>query len=131
MTSKRRGLSAKARLQERSPGVWRIRYRTADGKRHTETVSGGRVDAQRELRRLLKSVDDNTHVAPERTTVAEFLERWDRDWAANNISRQNPRTLPGTHPQTDLPAYRRPAPPETSTHRLDGTVREAAARGPR
>lgn len=85
MTGKRRGFREGA-LEERSPGTWRVRYRTADGKRHAATVSGGRVDAQRALRTLLKSVDDNTHVAPERTTVAEFLERWDRDWAANNVS---------------------------------------------
>jgi hypothetical protein len=52
------------------------------------TVSGSRTEAQRELRRLLKSIDDNVFVAPDRTTVAEFLERWDRDWAASNISRK-------------------------------------------
>ena len=85
MTSKKRGYR-EGTLQERSPGNWRLRYRTADGKRHTATVSGSRTEAQRELRRLLKSIDDNVFVAPDRATVAEFLERWDRDWAANNIS---------------------------------------------
>ena len=85
MSTKRRGFR-EGTLQERSPGVWRLRYRTPDGQRHTATVSGSRTDAQRALRTALKSVDDNTHVAPERTTVAEFLERWDRDWAANNVS---------------------------------------------
>ena len=84
MTSKRRGFR-EGTIDERSPGVWRLRYRTSDGKRHTATVSGGRVDAQRELRARLKSIDDNTHVTPDKVTVAEFLDRW-MDWASSNVS---------------------------------------------
>jgi integrase len=39
---------------------------------------------------LLKSADDGTHIDPSRVTVSAFLERWERDWAANNVS---PKTL--------------------------------------
>jgi integrase len=84
MTSKRRGFG-EGTIDARGPDSWRLRYRTADGKRHAATVSGSRTEAQRELRRLLKTVDDGIHIAPDKVTVAEFLDRWDRDWAANNL----------------------------------------------
>jgi Phage integrase, N-terminal SAM-like domain len=85
MTTKRRGFR-EGTVDQRAPNTWRLRYRGGDGKRHAATVSGSRTDAQRELRRLLKTVDDGTHITPNTVTVAEFLDRWDRDWAANNIS---------------------------------------------
>ena len=84
MTSKKRGYREGA-VDQRGPNTWRLRFRT-DGKRHTRTVSGSRTDAQRALRTALKAIDDGIHVAPTAVTVAEFLTKWDADWAANNIS---------------------------------------------
>ena len=37
---------------------------------------GTRVEAQRELRRLIKSADDGEHVAPNKITLAQWSEQW-------------------------------------------------------
>jgi len=59
-------------IRERSPGAFELRYwlgtDTATGKRKiaTTTVRGSRKDAERELRRLLRSLDTGEHVDPHR-----------------------------------------------------------------
>jgi integrase len=69
-------------IKSRSPGSYRIRYSLgrdpASGKRRfaTATVRGNRKDAERELGRLLRSVDAGEHVDPSRMTVKEWLELW-------------------------------------------------------
>ena len=62
-------------LDERSPGVWRLRYR-AGGRTFAATFRGSRIEAQRELRRLIKSADDGEHVAPNKITLAQWSEQW-------------------------------------------------------
>jgi integrase len=63
-------------IRQRSPGSWEVRYR-AGGKTKTETVRGGKRDAQRRLRELLTLVDQNRHPEdPDRLTVAQWLDRW-------------------------------------------------------
>src|SRR5262249_12534529 len=54
------------------------------------TVRGTKKQAQVELTKLLASINAGTYVDPGNTTVAEFLERWLRDWGAVNVS---PSTL--------------------------------------
>jgi integrase len=79
-------------LRQRSPGSWEIKFDAgADpvtGKRKTRyvTVKGGKKAAQAELRRLLSAVDEGRDVEPSKTTLAEYLGRWQRDWAALNVS---------------------------------------------
>jgi integrase len=62
-------------IRQRSPGSWEIRYR-ADGKICTTTFKGTRGDAERELRRHLREVDEGTHVDPSRVTLAAWLAKW-------------------------------------------------------
>ena len=63
-------------IRQRSPGSWEIRYR-AGGKTKTETVRGGKRDAQRRLRELLTLADQGRHPEnPDRLTVAQWLVRW-------------------------------------------------------
>jgi integrase len=62
-------------IEARGSDKWRLRYRV-NGKRHKATFHGTRVEAQRELRRLLKSADDGTHVAPNRITLKDWSEQW-------------------------------------------------------
>jgi integrase len=76
-------------IDRRGENTWRLRYRV-NGQRHAVMFHGSKTDARRELRRLLKTADDGTHIDPSRVTVSAFLERWERDWAANNVS---PKTL--------------------------------------
>src|ERR1051326_8553357 len=64
-------------IRERSPGSFEIRYSLgtdpATGRRKiaTTTVRGGRKDAEKELRRLLRAVDTGEHVDPSRMTVRQ------------------------------------------------------------
>jgi integrase len=62
-------------IDERGKDRWRLRYRVG-GKRFTKTVRGSIGEARKELRRLLKSGDDGQHVAPDKTTLAEWVGRW-------------------------------------------------------
>jgi len=69
-------------IRQRSPGSFELRYSLgtdpATGKRKvaTTTVRGTRKDAERELRRLLRTVDTGEHVHPNRLTVRHWLEQW-------------------------------------------------------
>jgi hypothetical protein len=69
-------------LRERSPGSWELRYslgtNPATGKRRmaTTTVKGNRRAAEKELRRLLRTLDTGEHVDPTRLTVREWLMAW-------------------------------------------------------
>ena len=69
-------------IRERSPGSFELRYGLgtdpATGKRKmaTTTVRGSRKDAEKELRRLLRSLDTGEHVDPTRITVQEWLGTW-------------------------------------------------------
>src|SRR5271166_5611509 len=69
-------------IRERSPGAFEIRYTLgidpATGRRRiaTATVRGSRKDAERELRRLLRTVDTGEHVDPCRITVRQWLTTW-------------------------------------------------------
>jgi integrase len=69
-------------IRQRSFGSWEIRYSLgtdpASGKRKiaTATVRGSRKDAEKELRRLLRSLDTGEHVDPTRMIVRQWLTRW-------------------------------------------------------
>ena len=69
-------------IRERSPGSWELRYSLgtdpATGKRRiaTATVRGKRRDAEKELRRLLRTLDTGEHVDPTRMTVRQWLTTW-------------------------------------------------------
>src|SRR3977135_3540386 len=70
-------------IRQRTPGSWEIRYSlgvdAATGRRKiaTATVRGGRKDAERELRRLLRAVDTGEHSAdPDRMTVGQWFDKW-------------------------------------------------------
>ncbi|HEX4409947.1 MAG TPA: tyrosine-type recombinase/integrase [Xanthobacteraceae bacterium] len=57
------------------------------GRRRIRYVSfkGSKRGAEIELARLISSKANGTDVDVKKTTVAEFLERWDRDWASSNV----------------------------------------------
>jgi integrase len=62
-------------IDARGPDRWRLRWRV-DGKRFTKSFHGSIRDARKELRRLIKSADDGAHVAPDRMTLATWVDRW-------------------------------------------------------
>ena len=56
-------------------GRSRVRLRV-DGRRFTKSFHGSISDARKELRRLIKSVDDGQHVVPTALTIADYLRAW-------------------------------------------------------
>ena len=62
-------------IDERGEGRWRLRWRV-DGKRYTKSFRGTIGEARRELRRLIKTADDGQHVAPDKLTLASWVDRW-------------------------------------------------------
>ena len=69
-------------IRQRTPGSWELRYTLgtdpATGKRRTvtSTVRGTRRDAEKELRRLLRTLDMGEHVDPTSMPVREWLNTW-------------------------------------------------------
>src|SRR6266536_6218544 len=69
-------------IRRRSTGSWELRYSLgadpATGKRRvvTTTVRGDRKAAEREMRRLFRTVDTGEHVDPTRLTVRHWLTTW-------------------------------------------------------
>jgi integrase len=69
-------------IRQRSPGSFEVRYTLGTdpttGRRRTitTTVKGSRKDAEKELRRLLRTVDVGDHVAPDKVTLTAWAEHW-------------------------------------------------------
>jgi integrase len=74
MTSKRNRYGDGS-ITQRSPDVWRLRY-WANGERVSQTYRGSKRDAQRELRRLIRTADTGEHVQPDKLTLGQWIGRW-------------------------------------------------------
>jgi integrase len=81
-------------IDRRGPDTWRLRWR-ANGQRCTKTFRGTLSAARKELRTLVKAVDDGQHVAPTRLTLRQWSDQWlallGRE--ANNTTRRRSRGL--------------------------------------
>ena len=79
-------------ITRRGKGSWRIKFELGKdpvtGKRQTRyhTVRGTRARAQAEAAKIIAGAVTGTYVDPSRETVAQFAERWLRDWADGNVS---------------------------------------------
>jgi integrase len=62
-------------IDARGPDRWRLRYRVGH-KRFSTTFRGTLTKARRELRRLLRTGDTGEHVAPDKITLSEWIDRW-------------------------------------------------------
>jgi len=81
----------KGHLTRRGERSWRLKYEIGTdgaGKRQTRyvTLRGTKVQAQAQAATILASVATGTHVEPSADSVGEFVERWLRDWADDNVS---------------------------------------------
>ena len=56
------------------------------------TVRGTKKDAEKRLSELLHQLDNGSFINPRKTTLAEFLKRWLKDYAYSNLA---PRTAEG------------------------------------
>lgn len=74
----------KGSLRQRSPGSWEFTIdqdRDALGKRRrkTTTVRGAKAAAQRELRRLLSTLDRGIDLPSEKIPLRDWRRRWVRE----------------------------------------------------
>jgi integrase len=81
----------KGSLKERSPGHWAIILdardpQTGERKRRWHSFKGTKREAQIERARLVCELQSGTSIDPSKITVREFLDRFDRDWAATHVS---------------------------------------------
>jgi integrase len=78
-------------ITRRGKRSWRLKYdvQTA-GPRQTKyvTLRGTRAQAHVEAAKILAALAAGMHVDPSTETVAQFVERWLRDWASANVSNQ-------------------------------------------
>ena len=85
-------------MRRRGKRSWEIKFDLgrdpATGKRktHYRSFKGTKREAQAELTRLLNQSNEGSYVDRTKTTVAEFFDRWERDWASANVS---PKTWSG------------------------------------
>ena len=76
-------------LTRRGTRSWRLKYDVpGNGKRETRyvTLKGTLKEAQAQATKILATVASGTHVDPSTETVAQFIERWLKDWADSNVS---------------------------------------------
>ena len=78
-------------IRRRGERSWELKFDVGTdvgGKRQIRyhSFKGTKREAQAELTKLLASSNNGTYVDPDKSTVAEFLTRWERDWAAINLS---------------------------------------------
>jgi integrase len=78
-------------IRERSPGHWAIVIdhhdpMTGQRKRRWHSFAGTKRQAQIRCAELVAEMQSGTSVDPNKITVAEFLDRFDRDWIATHVS---------------------------------------------
>jgi integrase len=79
-------------IRRRGEQSWELKYEAGTdphtGRRITryQSFKGTKREAQAELIRLMDAVRRGDYIDPSKLTVSEFLDRWEKDWAANNVS---------------------------------------------
>src|SRR5439155_3270064 len=81
----------KGSLREQGEESWELRVylgRGPDGRKlyKSHTVKGTKRHAQNELNELLSKLQRGEYVSSSRMTVAEYLDRWLRDYARVNVA---------------------------------------------
>jgi len=84
----------KGHIRERSPGHWAIVIDIRDAatgkrKRRWHSFAGNKRAAQIECARLISELNGGTYLEPNKTTVAQFLDRW--------LDDIKPNVTPKTH----------------------------------
>ena len=83
-------------IRKRGERSWELKFDFGTdpltGKQITKyrSVKGTKREAQVELTRLVNSANQGDYIDPSKTTLSAYLDRWERDWAAINVS---PKTL--------------------------------------
>lgn len=79
-------------IRRRGARSWELKFDAgrdpATGRRLTKfhSFKGTKREAEAELVRLVAGAAKGEYVDPTKTTVAQYLDRWERDWAKGNVS---------------------------------------------
>ena len=78
-------------VRRRGTRSWELKFDVGDnetGKRKTRYASfkGTKKDAELELAKLITAAANGEQVDPSKLTINEFLDKWDTDWCAGNVS---------------------------------------------
>jgi integrase len=73
-------------IDERSPGVFLIRWRDNAGKRHNDTVKGNRKNAEAELTKQRISMETGSFSGKKKLTVGAYLQNWIETYATTNCT---------------------------------------------
>jgi integrase len=80
----------KGHIRERSPGRWAIILDVPgdDGNRRRKwhSFKGSKREAQAECARLITEMASGAYVERHKQSLNNFLDKWERDWATNNLS---------------------------------------------
>ena len=80
----------KGNITRRGKTSWRIKFDVESGPKGRETryvtVRGTKKDAQIEAAKIIAATSKGEYVEASKETIAQFIERWLRDWAAGNTS---------------------------------------------
>jgi len=81
-------------IRQRGKNSWAVIVRipnpiTGKSKPKWHTVRGSYKDAEKELTRILREIDTNTYIEPQKTTLADYLRKWlkrqERNLAPNTL----------------------------------------------
>jgi len=79
-------------VRRRGDHSWELKFDLGSdpltGKRFTRfhSFKGTKREAELELTRLVAGASKGEYIDASKLTLSEFLDRWERDWAANNVS---------------------------------------------
>jgi integrase len=79
----------KGHIRERSPGHWAIILDVpGDGNRRRKwhSFKGTKREAQAECARLITEMTSGACIERHKQSLNSFLDKWERDWATNNLS---------------------------------------------
>jgi integrase len=83
-------------VRRRGKSSWELKFDLGTdpltGKRLTRyhSFKGTKRDAQTEMTRLMAAADAGNYIDPSKATLAEYLDRWEHDWAIANVG---PKTI--------------------------------------
>jgi integrase len=81
----------KGHIRERSPGRWAIILdihdpQTGKRRRKWHAFRGSKKEARIECSRLITEMDAGAYVEHDKKCLNDFLDTWERDWMATNVS---------------------------------------------
>jgi integrase len=81
----------KGHIRQRGENSWAIVLdirdpQTQERRRKWHSFRGTKKEARIECSRLITEMKDGAYVETDRTSLNDFLDRWERDWAATNVS---------------------------------------------